>query len=55
MVIMFLKITAIFIPLVLKEVIDAITCDDSKFTQEAFDNDTTDKFLIRPGQLCPTH
>ena len=53
-VILALKITAIFIPLLLKEVIDAITCDDSKFTQEAFDQDTVDKFLIRPGEKCPS-
>jgi len=54
LVIIFLKITAVFIPLLLKEVIDAITCDSSKFTQEAFKSDTTDKFLIRVGEKCPS-
>jgi hypothetical protein len=54
-VIFFLKLTAVFIPLLLKEVIDAITCDDNKFTKEAFDKDATDKFLIRPGNKCPSH
>jgi hypothetical protein len=54
LVIMFLKITAVFIPLLLKEVIDAITCDSSKLTKEAFDSDTTDKFIIRVGEKCPS-
>jgi len=38
-VIMSLKITAVFIPLLLKEVIDAITCDNSKYFTKTFDAD----------------
>ena len=42
-----LKVSAIFIPLLLKEVIDAITCDENKLMQQEFDKDETDKFLLR--------
>ena len=54
-VIMFLKITAVFIPLLLKEVIDAITCDDDKMSKLAFSKDKADKFIVRPGETCPSH
>ena len=49
-----LKVSAVLIPILLKEVIDAITCDEDKLMQEAFDKDKTDKFLLHHGELCPS-
>jgi len=48
------KITGTLIPLLLKEVIDSMTCDENKHTKQAFANDKLDKMILQPNETCPS-
>jgi len=48
------KASATLVPLLLKEVIDSITCDENALTKEAFENDKVDHFILRPNESCPS-
>ena len=48
------KASATLVPLLLKEVIDSMTCDEDKLTKEAFDKSKTDQFLLRANESCPS-
>jgi len=48
------KASATLVPLLLKEVIDSMICDDNSITKKEFDKSKTDKFLLRPDESCPS-
>jgi hypothetical protein len=48
------KLSSTLVPLLLKEVIDSMTCDENKLTRLAFDDDKNDQFLLRPNETCPS-